>query len=200
MCRETFCKPSTPTIVVIRKSSFSEDVLQSPGERNRQHIYIFPLPRPVTYMCNTYIRWGARVRDLFPILDSTVYQSTLDPKIWRHVLRTAVIYAPNMVTDEFCHCGSPVSLLLTAQAVLTSLPPRAGVGASAPLDTAPGFLFAFIVASSEVSASSGNGARRLDERPCRRVWVNLRRRNRFDILLHQDWRVEGAFKQVSTME
>lgn len=60
----------------------------------------------------------------------------------------------------------PESLLLTAQAVLTSVPPSDGLGASAPLDTAGDFLFAFIVASSEVSASSGNGTRRLDDRPC----------------------------------
>lgn len=66
-------------------------------------------------------------------------------------------------------CGSPLSLLFTAQAVLRSFPPRAGDGARVPLETAAGFLLAFMVASSEVSASSGNGARRLDERPCLRV-------------------------------
>lgn len=98
------------------------------------------------------------------------------------------------VIHGFKEKDSPPSLVFTAQAVLMSFPATAGVGATAPLETAAGFLFAFIVASSELSASSGNGARRLAERPCLRVWVNLSRRKRFDILLHQDW------KRVDTKE
>lgn len=107
---------------------------------------------------------------------------------------------PKHLMDMWCHswflgnCDSPPSLVFTAQAVLMSFPATAGVGATAPLETAVGFLFAFIVASSELSASSGNGARRLAERPCLRVWVSLSRRKRFDILLHQDW------KRVDTKE
>ncbi|TNN43988.1 hypothetical protein EYF80_045816 [Liparis tanakae] len=56
------------------------------------------------------------------------------------------------------------SLSLGSRAVLMS----SGVCAGAPLDAASGFRFARIVASNEGSASSGNGARRLDERPCLR--------------------------------
>lgn len=83
---------------------------------------------------------------------------------------------------------SPASLLLTAHAALRSLPPRVALGTGAPLDAAGGFPLAFMVASSGVSPSSGNGARRLYERPCLRVWVSLSRRNRFDMRFHQDWR------------
>lgn len=111
-------------------------------------------------------------------------------KTWKRNTRHIYKFPPpQRITHNFCRrCISPASLLLTAQAVLISFPPRAGVGASDPLDTAAGFLSAFIVASNEVSASSGNGARRLDERPCLRVWVSLSRRKRFDIRLHQDWK------------
>lgn len=93
-------------------------------------------------------------------------------------------------------CGqqSPASLLLTVHAVLASLPPRVGLGAGAPFDAVGDFLSAFMVASSGVSPSSENGARRLYERPCRSVWVSLSRRNRLDIRFHQDWR--GAEAEI----
>lgn len=83
-------------------------------------------------------------------------------------------------------------MLLTAHAVLASLPPRVELGAAVPFDAVGVFLSAFMVASSGVSPSSGNGARRLYERPWRRVWVSLSRRNRFDIRFHQDWRAAEA--------
>ena len=78
-------------------------------------------------------------------------------------------------------------MVLTAHMVLMSLMATVEeVDASAPFAPPTGFLSTLRVASNEASASSGNGARRLEESPCLRVWVSLSRRNRLDILFHHD--------------
>lgn len=114
---------------------------------------------------------------------------------WMDFMRQYLKSRTSLCEGE-CGQQSPGSLLLTAQAVLASLPPRAGLGAATPLDAVGDFLSAFMVASSG-SPSSGKGARRLYERPCRRVWVSLSRRNRFDIRFHHDCR--GAEVKVDGM-
>ena len=85
-------------------------------------------------------------------------------------------------------------MVLTAHMVLMSLMATVEEGeASAPFAPTAGFLSTLRVASNEASASSGNGARRLEERPCLRVWVSLSRRNRLDILFHHDWKAGSEF-------
>lgn len=85
---------------------------------------------------------------------------------------------------------SPLSLVLTAQTPLVSFTPGAEVCSAAAFAIAVVLESALIVASRGASASLGNGASRLVERPCRKVWVSFSCRKRFDILLHQDCTVQ----------